>query len=161
MNAGKVARYGLLTGVMLVLGYVESLLPVVGIPGVKLGLSNTVLLYALYLMDAKSAVLLATLKVLLSGFLFGSPASMLYSAAGAVLSLCAMLLLQRTRGISVVGVSVAGAACHNIGQCAAAALFVQVRAMLAYLPVLLISAAVTGVVTGVAAKYLLRYIKKK
>ena len=48
MNAGKVARYGLLTGVMLVLGYVESLLPVVGIPGIKLGLSNTVLLYALF-----------------------------------------------------------------------------------------------------------------
>ena len=130
MNAGKVARYGLLTGVMLVLGYVESLLPVIGIPGVKLGLSNTVLLYALYLMDAKSAVLLAALKVLLSGFLFGSPASMLYSAAGAVLSLCAMLLLQRTRGISVVGVSVAGAACHNIGQCAAAALFVQVLSLI-------------------------------
>lgn len=161
MNAGKVARYGLLTGVMLVLGYVESLLPVVGIPGVKLGLSNTVLLYALYLMDAKSAALLAALKVLLSGFLFGSPASMLYSAAGAVLSLCAMLLLQRARDISVVGVSVAGAACHNVGQCAAASLFVQVRAVLAYLPVLLISAAVTGVVTGIAAKYLLRYIKKK
>lgn len=68
MSAGKIARYGLLTGVMLVLGYVESLLPVVGIPGIKLGLSNTVLLYALCLMDAKSAVLLAVLKVLLSGF---------------------------------------------------------------------------------------------
>ena len=147
MSAGKIARYGLLTGVMLVLGYVESLLPVVGIPGIKLGLSNTVLLYALCLMDAKSAVLLAVLKVLLSGFLFGSPATMLYSAAGAALSLG--------------GVSVAGAAFHNIGQCAVAALFVQARAVLAYLPILLVSAVVTGFVTGVAAKYLLRYIKKK
>lgn len=161
MNAGKVARYGLLTAVMLVLGYVESLLPVVGIPGIKLGLSNTVLLYALYLMGAKSAALLAVLKVLLSGFLFGSPAAMLYSAAGAALSLAAMLLLMRARGVSPIGVSVMGAAFHNIGQCAVAMLFVQPRAVLAYLPLLLISAAVTGVVTGIAAKYLLRYIKKK
>ena len=161
MNAGKVARYGLLTAVMLVLGYVESLLPVVGIPGIKLGLSNTVLLYALYLMGAKSAVLLAVLKVLLSGFLFGSPAAMLYSAAGAALSLSAMLLLMRVRGVSPIGVSITGAAFHNIGQCAVATLFVQPRAVLAYLPLLLISAAVTGLVTGIAAKYLLRYIKKK
>ena len=161
MNAGKVARYGLLTAVMLVLGYVESLLPVVGIPGIKLGLSNTVLLYALYLMGAKSAVLLAVLKVLLSGFLFGSPAAMLYSAAGAALSLAAMLLLMRVRGVSPIGVSITGAAFHNIGQCAVATFFVQPRAVLAYLPLLMISAAVTGLVTGIAAKYLLRYIKKK
>lgn len=161
MNAGKIARYGLLTGVMLVLGYVESLLPVVGIPGIKLGLSNTVLLYALCLMGAKSAVLLAVLKVLLSGFLFGSPATMLYSAAGAALSLGGMMLLERVPNVSIIGVSVAGAAFHNIGQCVVAALFVQARAVLAYLPILLVSAVVTGFVTGVAAKYLLRYIKKK
>ena len=161
MNAGKVARYGLLTGVMLVLGYLESLLPVVGIPGIKLGLSNTVLLYALYLLDAKSAVLLAALKVLLSAFLFGSPAAMLYSAAGAALSLCGMMLFQRFRGVSVIGVSIVGAVGHNIGQCAVASLFGQVRAILAYFPLLLVSAAVTGVITGVTAKYLLRYIKKK
>lgn len=108
MSAGKIARYGLLTGVMLVLGYVESLLPVVGIPGIKLGLSNTVLLYALCLMGAKSAVLLAVLKVLLSGFLFGSPATMLYSAAGAALSLGVMMLLERVPNVSIIGVSVAG-----------------------------------------------------
>ena len=160
MNAGKIARYGLLTGVMLVLGYVESLLPVVGIPGIKLGLSNTVLLYALCLMGAKSAVLLAVLKVLLSGFLFGSPATMLYRA-GAALSLGVMMLLERVPNVSIIGVSVAGAAFHNIGQCVVAALFVQARAVLAYLPILLVSAVVTGFVTGVAAKYLLRYIKKK
>lgn len=161
MNAAKVARYGLLTGVMLVLGYVETLLPAAPIPGIKLGLSNTVLLYALCLMGPGSALLLGTVKVLLSGFLFGSPAAMLYSAAGAALSLGAMALLSRLRGISPIGISVAGAAAHNVGQCAVAALFVQPRAVLAYFPVLLISAVLTGIVTGVAAKYLMRYIKKK
>ena len=161
MNAAKVARYGLLTGVMLVLGYVESLLPAAGIPGIKLGLSNTVLLYALCLMGPGNALLLGVMKVLLSGFLFGSPAAMLYSAAGAALSLCAMILLSRLKGISPIGISVAGAAAHNVGQCAAAMLFVQFRAVLAYLPVLLISAVLTGIITGVAAKYLMRYIKKK
>lgn len=86
---------------------------------------------------------------------------MLYSAAGAALSLGVMMLLERVPNVSIIGVSVAGAAFHNIGQCVVAALFVQARAVLAYLPILLVSAVVTGFVTGVAAKYLLRYIKKK
>ncbi len=161
MNAGKIARYGLLTGVMLVLGYVESLLPAAGIPGIKLGLSNTVLLYALYFMGARGALLLGAAKVLLSGLLFGSPAALLYSAAGAALSLAAMALLSRAKEVSVIGVSVSGAVAHNVGQCLVAALFVQPKAVLAYLPVLLIAAVIAGLVTGVAAKYLLRYIKKK
>lgn len=160
-NAGKIARYGLLTALMLVLGYVESLMPVAGMPGIKLGLSNTVLLYALYLLGPKSAVLLAAAKVLLSGLFFGSPAAVLYSAAGAALSLAAMVPLSRISGVSTIGVSVAGAACHNFGQCAVAMFFVQSRAVLAYFPVLLASAAITGVVTGIVAKYLLRYFKQK
>lgn len=161
MNAKTVARFGLMTGVMLVLGYVESLLPAFGAPGIKLGLSNTVLLYALLLMGRKAAVLLAAMKVLLSGFLFGSPSAMLYSAAGALLSLLVMALLCRLSGISPVGISVAGALSHNIGQCAVAVLFIRVQAVLVYLPVLLISAVVTGAVTGITAKYLIRHIKTK
>lgn len=161
MNAKTVARFGLMTGVMLVLGYVESLLPAFGAPGIKLGLSNTVLLYALLMMGTKPAVLLAAVKVLLSGFLFGSPSAMLYSAAGALLSLFVMALLCRFPGVSPVGISVAGALSHNIGQCAVAVLFIKVQAVLVYLPVLLISAVITGTVTGITAKYLIRHIKTK
>ena len=94
MKTNKLTRSALLASLMLALGYVESLLPAFSaIPGIKLGLANTVLLYAVYICGVKSAVALAVIKVLLSGFLFGSPAAMLYSASGAALSLCAMLLL--------------------------------------------------------------------
>lgn len=152
MNAGTVARLGLLTAVALVLGYVEHLIPVTAIPGIKLGLANTVLLYALYLLDVPSAVLLMILKVGLGGLFYGGFAAMLYSLAGGILSLFTMILVKKARGISVIGVSVCGAAAHNVGQILVACAVVGVRAALAYLPVLLVAAVITGALTGVIAK---------
>ncbi len=154
MNTRGIARFGLLTAMALMLGYFERFIPIApGIPGIKLGLANTVLLYGVYLMDAKSAWLLMCAKVLLSGFLFAGLSGMLYSFAGGILSLGAMLLLRRVKGVSPIGVSVGGAVCHNIGQITMACMVVQSRAVLSYLPVLMISAIVTGVLTGVMAKY--------
>jgi len=158
-SAKTIARFGMLTAVALVLGYVEHLVPISPIPGIKLGLSNTVLLYAIYLMGAKSALALMVLKVLLSGLLFSGPTAMLYSFAGGVLSLAVMLLASIVPGLSIIGVSVCGAVAHNIGQCAVAALVVQIRAIFAYLPVLLLAAAAMGVVTGVVAKYVFRALR--
>ena len=96
----KVARFGLLTALALVLGLVDRAIPLTALlggaaPGIKLGLANTVLLYAVYLMDWKSAVLLMLTKVLLSGFLFGSLTAILYSLSGGVLSLAMMLLFRK------------------------------------------------------------------
>lgn len=147
---------GLLTAVALVLGYLEHLIPVSTIPGIKLGLGNTVLLYALYLLDMPSAVLLMLLKVGLSGLLYGGVSAMLYSLAGGVLSLCGMLLVKRIPGVSVIGVSVVGAVLHNVGQMLVACLIVESKAVLAYLPILLAAACVTGVLTGVVAKYVIK-----
>ena len=155
-DASAIAKLGLLTAVALVLGYFEHLLPVIGIPGIKLGLANTVLLYALYLLDIPSAILLMFLKVGLSGLLFGGAAAMLYSFAGGVVSLIVMILARRMKGLSVVGVSVLGALAHNAGQMAVACFVVETRAILAYLPVLLIAAAVTGTLTGLVARYTFR-----
>lgn len=160
-NASAIAKLGLLTAVALVLGYVEHLLPITGIPGVKLGLANTVLLYALYLLDVPSAILLMILKVGLSGLLFGGVAAMLYSFAGGVVSLLVMILARRMKGLSVVGVSVLGAAAHNVAQLAVACFVVETRAILAYLPVLLLSAAITGVLTGLVARYTFRGLNPK
>lgn len=160
-DAGAIARLGILTAVALVLGYVEYLIPIAAIPGVKLGLSNTVLLYALFLMDAPSAAALMLLKVGLSGLLFGGPTAMLYSLAGGLLSLGAMLLMRRARGVGVVGVSVLGAAAHNIGQTLVACAVVGVRAALAYLPVLLLAAAAAGVLTGGIAKAVMKSVPRK
>ena len=161
LGAGTVARLGLLTAVALVLGYVEHLIPVTAIPGIKLGLANTVLLYALYLLDVPSAILLMILKVGLSGLLYGGFAAMLYSLAGGILSLIVMILVKKARGVSVIGVSVCGAAAHNAGQILVACAVVGVRAALAYLPVLLVAAAITGALTGVIAKYVFRSFAPK
>ena len=159
VSAKTIARFGMLTAVALVLGYVEHLVPISPIPGIKLGLSNTVLLYAIYLMGAKSALSLMVLKVVLSGLLFSGPMAMLYSFAGGLLSLAVMLLARKVPGLSLVGISVCGAVAHNLGQCAAAALVVQTRAVFAYLPVLLLAAVATGVVTGVVAQYAFRALR--
>ena len=155
-SASTIAKLGMLTAVAIVLGYFEHLLPVTGIPGVKLGLANTVLLYALYLLDIPSAILLMFLKVGVSGLLFGGPAAMLYSFAGGVLSLLVMILARKMPGLSIVGVSILGAVSHNIAQMLVALFVVETRAILAYLPVLLLAAAVTGTLTGLVARYTFR-----
>ena len=153
MSALKIARYGLLTSVMLVLGLVErQFMLVPGIPGIRLGLSNTVLLYALCLMDAKSAWLLMASKVLLGGLLYAGVSGMFYSFAGGVLSMAAMLLSLRIKGVGVVGVSVMGAAAHMSGQIVMSRLLLGSWAALVQAPILIAASVVTGVLTGVSAR---------
>ncbi len=159
MSAKAVSRFGMLTAVALVLGWVEQFIPIGGIPGIKLGLANTVLLYAIFLMDTKGSWLLMFLKVVLSGFLFAGLAAMLYSFAGGLLSLIVMLLLHKARGFSIVGVSVAGAVGHNIGQLLIACFMVTPRAALSYFPILLIAGVVTGLLTGVAANSVIQALQ--
>lgn len=159
-DVNTVTRLGILTAVALVLGYIEHLIPITAIPGIKLGLANTVLLYALYLLDTKSATLLMLLKVGLSGILFGGFAAMIYSLAGGVVSLVTMIMVKKMKGVSVIGVSICGAAAHNIGQLVVACFVVETRAVLAYLPVLLVAAAITGMLTGIVAKYTFRGLER-
>ena len=105
-------------------------------------------------------MLLMLTKVVLSGFLFAGLSGMLYSLAGGLLSLCVMLLLSRLRDVGIIGVSVGGAVSHNIGQIAVACMVVESRAVLGYLPVLMISAVITGTLTGIAAKYSIAALQK-
>ena len=154
MNVKNIARFGVLAAVALVLGYFERYIPVVpGIPGIKLGLANTVLLYAVFLMDIKSSAALMLTKVLLSGLLFQGLSGLMYSLAGGVLSLAVMLAVKQIRGTGTIGVSVAGAVAHNVGQFIVACLVVGARAVTAWLPVLLISGLAAGLLTGIVAKY--------
>lgn len=157
MNTKKIAQFGLLTAMALILSYVEHMIPpiVTSAPGIKLGLGNTVLLYALYLMDVKSAAILMILKVGLTTLLFGNPMAGIYSLSGGILSLAAMCLAQRLKGMSILGISVCGAVFHNVGQMLAATITVSTRALMGYLPVLLVSAVVTGLITGLVARYVL------
>ncbi|SCY82087.1 Gx transporter family protein [Alkaliphilus peptidifermentans] len=157
MNTKLIARFGLLIAVALVLGYFERFIPIAsGLPGVKLGLANTVLLYALYLMNVKNAFGLMLIKVLMSGLLFAGVNGMLYSFAGGLLSLSMMVLIKRLENVGIVGVSVIGAAFHNVGQLMVASMVVQTKGVIFYMPILLVSAIITGTLTGIISKYVFK-----
>lgn len=157
-----IAVCGLLVSLMLVLGYVESLLPSLpGVVGAKLGLANSVLLYGLYALGTGPAFVLMALKVALSGLLFGGINAMAYSFAGGLLSLIMMLLIKRIKGIGVVGVSMTGAVFHNVGQVLMAMLVLHTSKLLYYLAVLMIIGLITGLLTGSAASLVMKHLKIK
>lgn len=162
MKTKTIARFAILTALALVLGYVEAMIPVAPtVPGIKLGLGNTVLIYAVYMASPVEAGLLMFCKVFLSSLMFGGGFSaMLYSMAGGVLSLAVMLVLVRLPKVGVIGVSACGAICHNIGQIAVASLMLGVGAVWAYFPVLVLSGLVMGPVTGTVAKSVFAALKK-
>ena len=154
----RLVLLAMLTAVAMILSYVESLLPSVGIPGVKMGLANIAVIFALFRFGWKEAAALSLVRVLLVSLLFGSVGAMLYSLAGAVLSLAVMALLRRIDRFSTVGISVAGGVAHNAGQILMAMLILQTKQLLVYLPVLAVSGIAGGVLTGLAAALLIRRI---
>ncbi len=154
----RLVLLAMLTAVAMILSYVESLLPSVGIPGVKMGLANIAVIFALFRFGWKEAAALSLVRVVLISLLFGSVGAMLYSLAGAVLSLAVMALLRRIDRFSTVGVSVAGGVAHNAGQILMAMLILQTKQLLGYLPVLAVSGIAGGVLTGLTAALLIRRI---
>lgn len=154
----RLVLLAMLTAVAMILSYVESLLPSVGIPGVKMGLANIAVIFALFRFGWKEAAALSLVRVVLVSLLFGSVGAMLYSLAGAVLSLAVMALLRRIDRFSTVGISVAGGVAHNAGQILVAMLILQTKQLLGYLPVLAVSGIAGGVLTGLAAALLIRRI---
>ena len=154
----RLVLLAMLTAVAMILSYVESLLPSVGIPGVKMGLANIAVIFALFRFGWKEAAALSLVRVVLVSLLFGSVGAMLYSLAGAVLSLAVMALLCRIDRFSTVGISVAGGVAHNAGQILMAMLILHTKQLLGYLPVLAVSGIAGGVLTGLAAALLIRRI---
>lgn len=150
--AGRVATLALLTALALIFSYVEAVLPYTpGLPGVKLGIANIVVVFCLYRGSIKEAAAVNAMRIVLAGLLFNGLFAALYAAAGAMLSLLGMGLLKRTRLFSMVGVSMAGGVLHNLGQLVVAALFVEDLKMFYYFPVLLFSGLISGILTGVIA----------
>ncbi len=160
-SAQRVALSGLLTSLMLVFGLIERQFPLTSaIPGVKLGLANSVLLYSLYMLGIRQSIVLMVLKALLSWLIYMNMSAMLYSLAGGAASLLAMILVSRVKDVSVIGVSAVGAVCFNIGQIlVAVAILNTPQLIVTYLPVLMVSGAVTGVLTGVVAKMVIKHLK--
>ena len=159
-STGNIALCGLLTAMMLVLGFIESLIPVAtAVPGIKLGLSNGVLMFALYMLDAPTAFLLMLLKVVLSGLLFGGVSAMMYALAGGVASMLVMILFKKLN-FSMLFVSKLGAVAHNAAQVLLAIIVLHTRQLLYYLAVLTLIALATGAVTGIAAQATVKHIQK-
>ena len=154
----RLVLLAMLTAVAMILSYVESLLPSVAIPGVKMGLANIAVIFALFRFGWKEAAALSLVRVVLVSLLFGSVGAMLYSHECAVLSLAVMALLRRIDRLTTVGISVAGGVAHNAGQILMAMLILQTKQLLGYLPVLAVSGIAGGVLTGLAAALLIRRI---
>lgn len=152
-NTGETARFvalcGMLTALAFLLSYVETLIPVnLGVPGVKLGLANLVTMVSLYLLGARTAAVIALVRVVLTGFTFGSLSMMMYSLAGAALSLLLMALCRKRDWFGTIGVSIIGGVGHNVGQLSVAAAVVETSAVFYYLPVLLVAGTVAGAFIG-------------
>ena len=161
MDYKKIPYYGLFAALAILVGYVEMMFPMpIPIPGVKLGLANVVVIIMMYFMDVKGAFFISLIRVFLSGLLFAGFAGLLYSLAGAMLSFAVMALLKKTGKFSIIGVSLAGGVFHNVGQVAVAAMVVENVKMAYYLPFLLVSGVVTGIVIGIVAKTALGYLKR-
>ena len=157
----KVAYFGVLTALALIFSYIETLIPIhFGIPGVKLGLANLIVVIALYKMGIKEAYTLSIVRVILAGFIFGNLFSILYSLAGGLLSLTMMVVLKKTEKFSVFGVSMAGGVFHNIGQLIMAAIVLESLSIAYYFPILLVSGVVTGLLIGLVSNEMLKRLKK-
>lgn len=158
----KTAFCGLMLALALIASYVESLIPVpIPVPGIKLGVANSVVLILLYYTNAKTAWGIMVARVILSGFLFGSLSSILYSLSGAVLSLLIMTFVKKRNCFTMTGVSVAGGVSHNIGQMMMAFLVLESKAVWYYLPVLMISGCVTGCIIGILGKEIFKRVPRE
>lgn len=160
--ARRVALTGLLAALALIFSYVEALVPFnAGVPGIKLGLANLVPLIILYRLDARYAFAANLIRVVLAGLLFSGLFAALYSLAGSVTSFLVMWLLKKTDKFSVIGVSMGGGVFHNLGQLLVAMLAVSGFQLIHYMPVLIISGMIAGIIVGVGAYVLLDRIPAK
>jgi heptaprenyl diphosphate synthase len=158
-NTKKMTALALTISFALILSYIESRIPaLVAIPGIKVGLANIAVIFALYKLGTKEAILVSILRILLVSMLFGSPISMIYSIAGAILSLCSMILLNRLTSLREVTISVVGGVMHNVGQIATASLMLSTNVVTYYLPFLILSGTIAGVAVGVVSALLIRRV---
>ena len=158
---GKKAAYlGVFTALAMIFSYLESRIPLpIGIPGIKLGLANLLIVVALYKIGTREAFAISVVRIVLSGFIFANLFSIIYSLAGGILSFVVMYLLKKRGTFSVYGVSLAGGVFHNIGQMLIAMLIVETASVAYYAPVLMIAGVITGLIIGAAANEIIKRLK--
>ena len=149
----KTAFLGLFACLALICSYVEALIPMpIPVPGVKLGLANVLIVICLYTYGIKDAVIINFIRIVLLAVLFANPYSLMYSLAGAIISMAFMYPLYKSKGFSVIGVSVAGAVGHNLAQIMMAIWVTKILKLIDYMPVLILSGIVTGLIIGIICK---------
>ena len=159
MSTKKLTALAITISFAMILSYLESRIPAfVAIPGIKIGLANIAVIFALYKFGFKEAVAVSLLRIFLVSLLFGSPISMIYSLAGGVLSLLSMALLKRFTPLNEITVSVCGGVLHNVGQIAMASIMLSTNVVIYYLPFLLLSGIIAGVAVGVASGILIKRV---
>ena len=158
MKTRNLAWMGMMVAVAFVLSYIEAMLPIsFGIPGIKLGLSNIVVMLCLYEGSLKQTFGIAIVRIILVGLTFGNMSMMLYSLAGGLFSLLVMTLLKKSGRFSVYGVSLMGGVMHNVGQILVAVVILQQKGLLLYyLPFLLVAGCVSGIGIGIIAAVLIK-----
>ena len=159
-NTKKLTMLAMMISFALILSYVESRVPAfVAIPGVKVGLANIAVIFVLYKMGTKSAIVISLVRVVVVSMLFGSAVSLIYSLMGAIFSLTVMVLLKKLTPLKEVTVSVSGGIMHNVGQIVAASFLLETNVVVYYLPFLILSGTIAGIVIGAAAALLIKRVK--
>ncbi len=156
----KVAFLSCCTALALILSYVETILPPLlhAVPGIKIGLPNIVILFLLYRLGMRDAVVVSLIRIIISSTLFGNPMMFIYSASGAFLSLVGMAVLKKTDILSAVGVSAAGGVLHNIGQILAAIFLLATAELGYYLIILSITGTISGILIGICSGILIKRV---
>ena len=159
-NTKKLATMSIMVSFALILSFIESRIPAfVAIPGVKVGLANIAVIFVLYKMGIKEAAAISAVRILLVSMLFGSPVSLIYSLSGALLSFAVMILLKKLTPLKEVAISVVGGVMHNVGQIVAASIILDTNVVAYYLPFLILSGTIAGIVVGLTAALLIKRVK--
>lgn len=161
MNSRKISLYGLFIALAFIFSYIESQIPIpFPVPGIKLGLANLVVIIALYGMGTKEAFVLSIVRILLVGLAYRDPSTLIFSLAGGLLSWLLMALFKKLKLFSMVGVSIIGGIAHNVGQIAVAILYVNNAGLIYYLPVLMISGVISGMLIGILGAVTIKRLQK-
>lgn len=150
----------MLAALAMIFSYVEAILPFsFGVPGIKLGLANLVVLIGLYFLPPVQVLVILIVRIILAAFMFGNMASLVYSFAGGIASFLITLLMKSLKSFSITGVSIAGGVTHNLGQLVVAACVIQSFSIIYYLPVLMLGGAVSGMLIGIVGHRVKHYLK--
>ncbi len=158
----KVSYCAMMIALAMIFSYVEALIPInFGIPGIKLGVANLVVVVGLYLLKPQEVLLISIIRILMVSYMFGTGMSFLYSLSGGIFSFFVMIFVKKWKSCSILGVSIAGGVFHNIGQLLIASWVVQNLKLFYYFPVLLMAGSVTGALIGILSGKILGVVEKE